>query len=258
VFLRVTPINAHSANYIYSDGERDEAAQFEASSIELGAGEEVVHRLGWSGAYRVLATYDAVSGLADPAVADFWAQPYVGVEVTQQYSRVTSDEPLGSRWDGVKIDASARVLTGTHTWTRAGLRGRAGKRLGRVFASGEVSAFGGGRLNTVSDVLVGGSWDLSAPGLLVGYRYGEFRVDRGVLAGAGVDVRLRGAWQVGTRVGYLAAAGANPYGAALQLSTVWQGLVLNAGVALPREGLRDHDWDRAVVFATVSAAVLRH
>ena len=159
---------------------------------------------------------------------------------------------------GVKIDASARVLTGTRTWTQAALRARAGKRVGRLFATGEVSAFGGSRLNTVSDALVGGSWDLSVPGVLVGYRYGEFRLDRGVQAGAGIDVRLCGAWQVGTRVGYLAATGTHPYGAALQLSTVWQGMVLNAGIALPREGLRDRRWDRAVAFATVSAAVLRH
>jgi len=256
LFARFTPFNAHSSDYIYVGGRRSTAAQARATSVELGAGAEVRHARGWTGGYRVVATYDSIRELRAPAVADFWTTPFVGVEVTQEYERVTSDDTLGARWNGIKVDGSARLLTGAHTWSRAGARLRGGRRLKRIFVTGELAAFGGHRLNTVSAWLVGGSWDLPAPNLLPGFRYAEFRRTWGTVLGGGMDLRLRGATNVGVRTGYLAAGGPNRYGTAVQLSSVWQGVVINGGVAFPgrEEGARRGP---AVVFATATAAVFR-
>jgi hypothetical protein len=256
LFARATPTNAYSSNRIYLAGRRVRAAEFRAAAFEIGAGTEVRHRRGWTGGYRAVATHDAIRAPAMPAIEDFWARPFVGVEVAEQYERVTSEDFLGARWDGVKVGGAVRVMTGAHTWSRAAAHVRAGKRAGRLFATGELDVFGGHSLNTVSATLVGGSWDLPAPHLLTGYRYGEFRRTHGAVLGGGLDLRLRGSWQVGVRTGCLTGGGQNRAGTALQLATVWQGIVMNGGVAFPGSGDRAVE-RRPVLFATMTAAVLR-
>jgi hypothetical protein len=57
--------------------------------------------------------------------------------------------------------------------------------------------FGGHNLDTVSAMLVGGSWDLDFAGALPGYKYGEFRLDRGATVGGGAYVRLSRALEAG-------------------------------------------------------------
>ena len=61
--------------------------------------------------------YDAIRGLRAPAVADFWTTPFVGVEVTQEYERVTSDDTLGcpverrqSGWLGATAHRRSHVV----------------------------------------------------------------------------------------------------------------------------------------------------
>jgi hypothetical protein len=41
------------------------------------------------------------------------------------------------------------------------------------------------------------------------------------------------------------------------MTALWRGIVLNAGVALPKAGLSTGHWDHAVIFATCTAAIVR-
>ena len=213
LFARVTPVNAGGGRYIYHNGQRAPAAEFNASSAELGGGIALRHREGWTGDYRVLAFYNAVRDL-DPELEEFWKLPFAGVEIAQSYVRVTSDELFGSRWEGVKAEATARLMTGSSNWSRMQAQMGVGKRAGRLMLSGRAAAFGGRSLNTVSTFVIGGSWDLAVPELLVGYRYGEVRLDRAATLGGALDLRLRGPWEIGVRGAYLRGQG--------QTSMVWQ------------------------------------
>jgi hypothetical protein len=257
IYVRVTPFNANSSDYFYSQGERDDASAYTASSIEVGGGIELTHRRGWTGGYRALGLYESVSGLPPDRGGDAWQRPFVGAEMTEHYERLTAERFFGSRWDGVKVDARARVLTGTHTWSQYSLRAGVGAGRGRLHYTGRGEVFGGRNLDTVSALLVGGSWDLDFAGALVGYRYGEFRLDRGATVGGGASLRLAQAWEVGTRAAYLRTSGRSEYGAALEMTALWRGIVLNAGVALPKAGLSTGHWDHAVIFATCTAAIVR-
>jgi hypothetical protein len=256
LFARVTPVNAGGGRYIYHDGQRVPAAEFNASSAELGGGIGLRHRAGWTGDYRVLAVYYAVKDL-DPELIEFWKRPFAGVEIAQSYVRVTSDELFGTRWEGVKAEATARFMTGSSNWSRIQAHIGVGKRVGRLMIVGRGAAFAGRSLNTVSTFVIGGSWDLAVPDLLVGYRYGEVRLDRAATLGGALDVRLRGPWEIGVRGAYLRGQARDEYGAAVQMMTVWRGMVANAGVALPKTALGRPGTDRVVIFATLTAAILR-
>jgi hypothetical protein len=254
---RVTPVHAHGSNYIYRDGERDNAASYAAASIDLGGGIDVAHTRHWTGSYRALALYEYVGRPQTPEVRHFWDRPFVGLETVQSYARVRSDTKYGVRWDGVKADVSAQIYTGQRTWSRARASIGAGRRVGSVFLSGRAAAFAGRSLNVVSAFLVGGSWDLAPPDLLPGCRYAEFRVNRAATIGAGIDLRVHGAWEVGVRHAYLTAPHNRHGGTAFQTMTVWKGAVVNAGVALTSAS-PGRARSRAVLFATVTAAVIQH
>ena len=258
IYVHVTPFNANSSKYFYLQGERDEAAEYNGSSIEVGGGVELTHRRGWTGGYRALALYEAVSGLPPDRGGNAWHRPFLGAEITEHYERVTAERFFGSKWDGLKVDARARIFTGTHTWSQFRVRAGVGVRKGSLHYTSRGELVGGHNLDTVSALLVGGSWDLDFAGALVGYRYGEFRVDRGVTVGGGVSLRLSPTWEVGTRAGYLRTTGRYEYGAAVETTAQWKGVVFNAGMALPKDGLTAGRWDHAVVFATSTAAIVRN
>jgi hypothetical protein len=256
IFARVTPVNANSSNFIYREGVRNPAAEYRASAIEAGGGIEIAHTRRWTGGYRVLALHHRVSGIAEPAVSTVWRRPFAGVEVTQQYTRVTSEERFGSRWDGVKIAAVARQMGGARAWTRAQLTAGAGKRAGPLFLSGRGAAFLGHSLNIVNAFVLGGSWDVPAAEMVPGYRYAQFRLGRAATAGAAVDIRLHRFWEIGLRAGALKGPSIDVQGTALQIGTVWRGAVFNAGVAFPRAIGSDRNKGRTIAFATVTAALI--
>ena len=208
------------------------------------------------GAYRVLLMYSPVKDL-EPDLVDYWKRPFAGVEITQSYVHVTSDELFGARWEGVKGGGTVQFLTGSNTWSRLQTHLGVGKRVGRLMLSGRGAAFTGHSLNTVSAFLIGGSWDLASPELMVGYRYAEFRLDRAATLSGALDLRVRGAWEVGVRGSYLKGKAIDEYGAAVQMAAVWRGAVFNAGVAVPKASIARQGKDRIVIFATLSAAVLR-
>ena len=256
IFARLTPMNANSSNFIYRDGVRDAAAEYRASSLEGGAGIEIAHTRRWTGGYRVLAMYNRIAGLSDSNVSTFWRQPFAGVEIMQRYTRVTSEERFGSRWDGLKIAAAGRTLAGARTWTRAQVTGGVGKRTGPLFLSGRGSAFTGHSLNIVNAFVLGGFWDVPSAEMVPGYRYAEFRLNRAASAGAAVDIRVHGFWEIGLRAGALKGGRINARGAALQVGTVWRGAVFNAGLAFPQAMRSDRNRRSPVAFATVTAALI--
>jgi hypothetical protein len=157
----------------------------------------------------------------------------------------------------VKAEVTAQIYTGPETWWRARANIGGGRRLGPVVLSGRAAAFDGRSLNTVSAFLIGGSWDLAPADLLPGYRYAEFRVNRGATIGGGIDLRIHGTWEVGVRQAYLSAPHTGRAGTAVQMTTVWRGAVLNAGIAVPNSS-QGRSRSRAVLFATVTGAVIQH
>lgn len=203
IFARLTPVNANGSNFIYQRGVRDDAAAYRASSAEGGAGIEIAHSSRWTGGYRAIVMYQRISELSDSRVSMFWRRPFAGVEITRRHSRVSSDDRFGSRWDGLKIAASARAMGGTHTWSRAEIAAGIGKRTGPVFLSGRGAGFSGHSINVANAFVLGGSWDVPLAEMLPGYRYAEFRLERAVSGVAAVDIRIHGPWEIGVRGGWL-------------------------------------------------------
>jgi hypothetical protein len=256
MFARLTPVNANSSNFIYRDGVRDAAAEFRASAVEGGVGIEVTQTRRWTGGYRGLVLYHRVGGISDHDVSTFWRRPFGGVEVTQQYTRVTSEERFGSRWTGVKIVAAGRMMGGSRTWTRAHVTAGAGKRTGRLFLSGGGAAFTGHSLNMANAFVLGGSWDVPSAEMVPGYHYAEFRPNRAATVGGALDIGLHRSWEIGVRAGALRGPSIDVQGAALQAGTVWRGAVFNGGVAFPVGMWSERKRRGTVAFATVTAALM--
>ena len=257
LFARVTPLNANASNLIYRDGVRDRAAEFRAFTAEGGLGIDIAHTSRWTGGYRAMVAYERIRGIADSDVSAFWRQPFAGIEIVQQYIRVRSDERFGTRWDGVKVAAVGHVMGGAHMWADARLAAGVGTRAGPVFFSGRGTVFGGHALNVVNAFVLGGSWDLPTAGMVPGYRYGEFRLDRAVIVGGAADIRLRGQWELGFRAGTLNGRLQDARGAAVQLGTIWRGAAFTAGVAFPSGPRADRTSRGAVGYATVTAAIIQ-
>ena len=93
-------------------------SEYNASSFEVGGGVELTHRRGWTGGYRALALYEAVSGLPADRGGDAWDRPFVGVE-----SHAALRAPDGARAFSVHV-RTASVSTRGPGSSRARTRGR--------------------------------------------------------------------------------------------------------------------------------------
>jgi len=254
----VTPLNANSSNYLYRAGERDSTLTFRDATVQLNVGVRVSggdQRSRWGLEFRAIGLKESVSRLADPSVVSRWRDPYVGLQIALNYSRVVSEEVLAARWDGVKGAANVVGFAGAQPWWRSQAWLGGGKRVGRVSLMGRAWILLGQNLDVVNQHLVGGSWDLDRSPSLYGYHYAEFRVNRGAVLSAGADLRFAGAWALGLRAGYLSSPSRSTYGEAIRLSTLWSGIAFHVGVGLPRASLFRHETDAPLVFAGVSAAV---
>jgi hypothetical protein len=250
VAVEVTPLNSNSSNYLYRDGKRDSALAFRDATVQLSVGLRVFganDRSRWGLELRSIGLNESVSRL-DPSVVSRWRDPYVGLQIAANYSRVVSEEILAARWDGIKAAANVAGFAGPRPWWKAEAWLGAGKRIGRVSFSARTWVLLGRNLDVVNQHLVGGSWDLDRSLSLYGYHYAEFRVGRGAVLSAGADLRLAGAWQFGLRAGYLSSPSRSTYGEAIRLSTVWSGIGIHLGLGLPRA-------DAPLVFGGMSAAV---
>jgi len=252
VALEVTPRNANGSNYVYRDGKRDSALAFRDANVALHVGLRFSHEGKWSRwgvEFGAIGLDEWVSRVADPSVVSRWRDPYVGLRIAANYSRVISEDPLAARWDGVKAAADFVGLAGAQPWWKSRVWLGGGKRVGRISIMGRAWLLFGQNLDMVNQHLVGGSWDLDRSPSLYGYHYAEFRVNRGAVLTAGADLRLRGPWELGVRAGYLTSPARSTYGGAIRLSTAWSGIAFHIGVGLPRA-------DAPLVFAGMSAAVL--
>ena len=252
VALEVTPVNANSSNYVYRDGERDSALAFRDANVALHVGLRFSQEGKWSQwgvEFGAIGLNEWVSRVADPSVVSRWRDPYVGLQVAANYSRVISEDVLAARWDGVKAAADFVGFAGGRPWWKSRVWLGGGKRVGRISIMGRAWLLFGQNLDMVNQHLVGGSWDLDPSPSLYGYHYAEFRVNRGAVLSAGADLRLAGPWELGVRAGYLTSPAHSTYGEAIRLSTAWSGIAFHIGVGLPRA-------DAPLVFAGMSAAIL--
>lgn len=249
---RLTPFSANGSSRIYKDGRHEPDLAFTDRSYQAQAGVRFQSTPAWRSDLQLLALKESVEGIDN----DSWSHPYGGVEVAQSYRHVISQDLLQSRFDGFKASAAAQHFFGSNAWWRGQAMAGGGKRIGNLFLRGQASAFGGGRLNAVSRFLVGGSWDVGDGLPLYGFHYAQFRVNRGVVLNAGVDLRLKGAWEVGIRGGYLDSPEKRARGTAIRLGTIWNGIALHAGVGLPGH-VSGEAQGGAFVFTGITAALIQ-
>jgi hypothetical protein len=254
--LEVTPINAHSSNKLYVEGEEAPQLAYRNSTMHAGAGLRLAPSSRWTTELRGVVLWEKVADLPE-AVRDFWRSPFVGVDVAQRYDRVSADDVIRSRFEGVRIVARAQLYAGASSWGRGTVSLGSGKRVGRLFLRANGTAFHGRSLNTVSAFLTGGSWDASGATALYGFPYGAFRSERAYLTSGGADLRLWGSTEVGVRAAWLGGSGDAHHGGALGVATLWKGVGMSAALAVPEGDAFRGRWDRAFVTGGVTAAVLR-
>jgi choline dehydrogenase-like flavoprotein len=255
--LEVTPINAHSSNKLYVDGEEDRSLAYRNATMLAGAGLRFTPPSRWTTEVRGVVLWEKVADLSK-AARDFWRSPFVGVDVSQRYDDVSADDVIRSRFEGVRFAARAQLYAGaSSSWGRGTMSLGAGQQVGRLFLRANGTTFHGRSLNTVSAFLTGGSWDASGTTALYGFPYGAFRIERGVLTNGGADVRLWGNTEVGVRAAWLGGPGASHHGGALSVTTLWKGVGVSASLAVPEGDAFRGRWDRALVTGGVTAAVLR-
>lgn len=231
----ITPVNAHSSDRIFVDGERAHELEYEASSYRVRAGLRLTPTERSTTDLRVAALMERVSDLADPRVVEFWDGPFVGLDVMHTWKVTRSESPFISSFDGVAISARAEVFTGQETWSRISVNQRAGRRFGKVHLRESVNAMTGKSLNVVNRFIVGGSWDVLGENAVYGSRFGEFRIARGVIASAGADYSLPRNWTAGVRASYLRSDVVHTHGFALNATKVRRTYGFNFGVAFPKE-----------------------
>src|SRR5712692_6216497 len=198
-----TPLNSHSSNYVYRNGNRDEDLNYRDLTLEVKGGLKLQHTNRWASEFNVVGLYEGISGLDDENVLNYWKRPFAGIEITDTYSHVISDDIFQSRWDGIKASGGAELFLGSAMWWRSSFSLSVGKKLGWMFLRAGSSFLLGNSLNTVNQFLVGGLWDIPGTNSVYGYHYAEFRLDRCYLVSGGIDMLLGGDWELGVRVGYL-------------------------------------------------------
>ena len=248
VSAEIAAYNSNSSEYVYVGGARDPALEFRDRGVRLSAGLRRQYGPRWRTEIRALGVYESLSG-ADATVTERWSKPQVGLGIEARYQRVISDDVFQARWDGLKAVASAQGFVGSRAWWKSQLSLGAGTSMGLVILRGRAWVLSGGGLDVVNRHLVGGNWDLAGTPTLYGYHYAEFRLDRGVVLGAGADLRLGGTWEVGLRASYLDSPSLATSGEAAKLSAVWKGIGMQLGVGIPKHGA-------ALVFAALNAGVL--
>ena len=91
--------------------------------------------------------------------------------------------------------------------------------------------------------------------VLYGYRYGELRIDRGLLASAGVDWNVAGRWELGARGGLLADRKLVGYGEAIRLGWQCNGSVFALGWGVRKNPMERNSLGNSVLSASWTAAL---
>jgi hypothetical protein len=247
VSLAVTPLNAHSSDRIYVDGDRTRELEFDASTVEATFGRIDVLGERWTSDVRLVALYERVDGV-DEATRSFWSSPYAGVRTRQSWRRITAEDPLLLTFEGSEVSATAEVFAGSDPWTRVRLDQRFSRSFGRVRVGESIIVFHGSSLNTVSAFLVGGSWPVGELRPLYGYRYAELRLDRGVGVNVDASYAITPTIAIGAHAGALRSHDLDARGVAMDVTASWRGIGIRVGAAKAQER------DEVVVYASILAA----
>ncbi len=232
----ITPFNAHFSDHIYVDGERARDLEYEDASYRLRAGLRLKANERSTTDIQLVGLVEQLDEIDNPAVEAFWDQPFFGVDVAHTYQLFRSENPLLSIFDGLAISARAEVLTGEETWSRFSVSERAARQFGKVHLRQSIVVMSGKSLNVVNRFVVAGSWDALGENAIYGFRFGEFRIARGVIANAGGDYTLPRNWRAGVRASYLRSDVDDTYGAALNVAKQFGTVGANMGVGVPRDG----------------------
>jgi hypothetical protein len=255
--LDVTPVNADNSRYVYRAGEVDDVASYGAASIRAAGGVDLAHGDRWTGGYRLVGSYRRVSDLEDEAVRDAWRHPFAGVEITQAYRRTRSSERFGARADGLLLKATWRGFAGDRAWSQLEAEVAGGRHVGRLFVAGRAAGFAGQGLDVVNAFLIGGSWSVSDARMVTGFRFGELRLDRAIVASGAASVRLGGAWELGARGAVLGTRHGAHAGLGVEARTVIRGIAIDGGVAWPVGGNLTDRARRAVAFMGLTFAIVQ-
>jgi hypothetical protein len=241
-----TPIHAHNSNRMYRDGKRVASLEYDDNAYRVGGGIRFAQSENAIAGASLIALYERIGGIDDPAIARYWRRPYTGFELTHSFSRTTARSPLIAAFDGIETDVRAEQLFGQKSWSRIHLTGTAARTFGRVHLRQTLTAMNGRSLNVVNRFLAGGSWDALGGDAIYGSRYGEFRVRRAAIASTGADWLLPRHWRVGVRGSLMRSDVANTYGSAINASTTWRTFGFNFGVGKAQRG-------SAIAYASIVA-----
>lgn len=248
--VALTPVNAHSSNRVYDRGERRRDLQYRDTSLEASFGTLDNPGERWSSDFRGVLLYERPRDV-DARIRDRWQRPYIGIRTRQAYRRVRADNPFTMLFDGSEVGGTAEVFAGRRGWSRFDLDQRFGGRRGRFHFGESASVFSGQALDTVNAFLIGGSWPVAGVHPLYGYRYAEFRLDRGITANADLQFAMQPLTWIGVHASAMRAHELDARGLALSLTHDWNGVGVRVGVGAPRQQ------GRAVFFASVLAASFR-
>ena len=208
--------------------------------------------------YRALASCtNGCAGCRRSAAAGHGTGPSWEPKSPSAYERLTADELFASRWQGVKVEGRARDLHGPG-------RGRSFRPRGSWRTRRADALLRGGARCSADTIST-----RSAPCWSADRGTSTFQVRSSATATASsgsAEARhsagrrtcgCRAPGRPGRAPDISGRPGERSTGAGLEMTSTWKGVALNAGIALPKDGLRGHGWDHAVVFATCSAANLR-
>jgi hypothetical protein len=250
----VTPLHAHSSDHIYVLGERRKELEYDDANVEIAAGrvDELTSR--WQSDVRAVLLYERVDNV-DGATKEFWDRPFAGVRSRQSWRRVTSENPFRMTFVGTELVAEAEVFAGKESWGRLSGEEAHAWRRGRMRFAERGAAFTGKSLNVVNRFLVGGSWPIAGLRPLYGFRYGEFRLRRGVTVNADVEYAMTDKVAVTAHASALRGDNARAFGTAVDVTAEWKGFAIRAGVGIPHQS--DHREQKPLIYFSLLGAVFR-
>jgi hypothetical protein len=251
--VAVTPVRAHMSHDVFdADGNETPAAEFDDTALRVTTGES------WAFPHfgvlaRAVVGKEWVSGLP-ASVAQPFGVPFGGGEAAIIVELLRAEDPLDSRIDGLRATLRGEALIGNQAWGDADFALSMGRRLGPLFARFDADAFYVSLDNTVTDYLVGGSWDILGGSALVGHPIGAFRVQRGVAGTAGLDVQTVGPMEIGIRGSALAGTPVVHDGVALLALGRVEGVHFFVGAGSPDGGVFRGDLSKTSVFGGLTGA----
>jgi hypothetical protein len=256
--LELTPARANASDRIYERGELIESAEFTNRQFDLRVGFDYERSQRWTTSIRLIGMGNLVDHLPEE-LERYWRRPYAGVSIEQTYGRLTAIDPFRGTFEGPRFRALAETYVGEkkETWSRALVTGEQGQSLKRVRLTQSATLFYGEGLNPVNRFLVGSSWRMPGIHPLYGFRYGEFRIDKGAALNGALDYKVTDRVEAGLRLSYLTGSsglsGVKARGSALEVGTTMRGIGITLGAGLPRQ--RNAAKDDLTFYAMVGTAV---